>query len=192
MAPGALLAIAAIRGSYSYSLRAPLTDKETVVVADFANTTGEPVFDGTLRQGLAIQLERSPFLSVTSDTGIQQLLGSKSMSPCHNVRGEAGDLTRILHCSTSAGNTWAECGVWSTTIGWIPGMSESWTASHSGHFRRVHSPIVNLGKLDTIIAVHDGDAMLMAQQLPRPSGRDRDLLRRELYRARLPYNPCRS
>ena len=75
---GALLAIAAIGGGYlysSYSRRpAPLTDKETVVLADFANTTGDPVFDGTLRQGLAIQLQQSTFLSLTSDTRIQQLL----------------------------------------------------------------------------------------------------------------------
>ena len=75
---GALLAIAAIGGGYWYSLSsrrpAPLTDKETVVLADFANTTGDPVFDGTLRQGLAIQLQQSTFLSLTSDTRIQQLL----------------------------------------------------------------------------------------------------------------------
>ena len=78
LAAGALLAIAAIGGGYvysSYSRRpAPLTDKETVVLADFANTTGDPVFDDTLRQGLAIQLQQSTFLSLTSDTRIQQLL----------------------------------------------------------------------------------------------------------------------
>jgi hypothetical protein len=45
-----------------------------VVLADFANTTGDPVFDGTLRQGLAIQLQQSTFLSLASDTRIQQLL----------------------------------------------------------------------------------------------------------------------
>jgi tetratricopeptide (TPR) repeat protein len=78
LAAGALLAIAAIGGGYLYSLYsrrpAPLTDKETVVLADFANTTGDPVFDGTLRQGLAIQLQQSTFLSLTSDTRIQELL----------------------------------------------------------------------------------------------------------------------
>ena len=78
LAAGALLAIAAIGGGYSYSLYsrrpAPLTEKETVVLADFANTTGDPVFDGTLRQGLAIQLQQSTFLSLTSDTRIEQLL----------------------------------------------------------------------------------------------------------------------
>ena len=78
LAAGALLMIAAVAGGYlywSYSHRpAPLTDKETVVLADFANTTGDPVFDGTLRQGLAIQLQQSTFFSLASDTRIQQLL----------------------------------------------------------------------------------------------------------------------
>ena len=52
----------------------PLTDKDMLVLADFANTTGDPVFDGTLRQGLAVQLEQSPFLSIIPDEKIQQTL----------------------------------------------------------------------------------------------------------------------
>ena len=52
-----------------------LTDKDTIVLADFANSTGDPVFDGTLRQGLSVQLEQSPFLSIISDENIQQTLG---------------------------------------------------------------------------------------------------------------------
>ena len=45
-----------------------LTDKDTIVLADFANTTGDPVFDGTLRQGLASQLQQTPFISLVSDS----------------------------------------------------------------------------------------------------------------------------
>jgi len=51
-----------------------LTDKDTIVLADFTNTTGDSVFDGTLRQGLAVQLEQSPFLSIIPDERIQQTL----------------------------------------------------------------------------------------------------------------------
>ena len=51
-----------------------LTEKDTVVLADFVNTTGDPVFDGTLRQGLSVQLEQSPFLSMVSEGRIQQTL----------------------------------------------------------------------------------------------------------------------
>jgi tetratricopeptide (TPR) repeat protein/predicted Ser/Thr protein kinase len=51
-----------------------LTDKDTIVLADFDNKTGDAVFDGTLRQGLSVQLEQSPFLSLVSDQQIQQTL----------------------------------------------------------------------------------------------------------------------
>ncbi len=51
-----------------------LTEKDTIVLADFANSTGDPVFDGTLRQGLSVQLEQSPFLSIISDDQVQQTL----------------------------------------------------------------------------------------------------------------------
>ena len=53
---------------------AKLTDRDTVVLADFANTTGDSVFDGTLRQGLSSQLEQSPFLNLLSDQKIAQTL----------------------------------------------------------------------------------------------------------------------
>ncbi len=51
-----------------------LTDKDTIVLADFTNKTADPVFDGTLRQGLAVQLEQSPFLSLVSEKRIQHAL----------------------------------------------------------------------------------------------------------------------
>lgn len=51
-----------------------LTEKDTIVLSDFTNTTGDSVFDGTLRQGLTVQLEQSPFLSLISDQHIQQTL----------------------------------------------------------------------------------------------------------------------
>ena len=51
-----------------------LTTKDTVVLSDFTNTTGDPVFDGTLRQGLSVQLEQSPFLSLVPERRIQQTL----------------------------------------------------------------------------------------------------------------------
>ena len=54
---------------------AKLTDKDTIVLADFTNATGDPVFHDTLRQGMAVQLAQSPFLSLISEERIQQALG---------------------------------------------------------------------------------------------------------------------
>src|SRR5208282_3435739 len=73
--PAAAVVIVAAAAAYFYFHRAPkLTDKDTIVLADFNNTTGDPVFDRTLRQGLSAQLEQSPFLSLISDERIAQTL----------------------------------------------------------------------------------------------------------------------
>ncbi len=73
--PAAAAVLAFFAAGYFYFQRTPkLTDKDTIVLADFINTTGDPVFDGTLRQGLAVQLEQSPFLSLVSEERIQRTL----------------------------------------------------------------------------------------------------------------------
>jgi eukaryotic-like serine/threonine-protein kinase len=54
--------------AWFYLHRPPkLAGKDTVVLADFVNTTGDPIFDNTLRQGLAIQLEQSPIVKIMDD-----------------------------------------------------------------------------------------------------------------------------
>src|SRR5258707_2355116 len=72
-----ILVAAAIGGVFYFRSRQTahrLTEKDSVVLAEFANTTGDPVFDGTLRQGLSAQLEQSPFLSLLSDQRVAQTL----------------------------------------------------------------------------------------------------------------------
>ena len=70
----AVLVAAAVAGAI-YSRHPPtLTDKDTIVLADFVNRTGDPVFDDTLRHGLAVQLQQSPFLSLISDERIRRTL----------------------------------------------------------------------------------------------------------------------
>ncbi|HXP61474.1 MAG TPA: tetratricopeptide repeat protein, partial [Dongiaceae bacterium] len=52
----------------------PLTDKDVLVLADFTNTTGDSVFDDTLKQGLSVQLEQSPFLNLVSERKVNETL----------------------------------------------------------------------------------------------------------------------
>src|SRR5712664_1594368 len=82
---GVLAAAVSAGGLYWRSHRFPkLTEKDTIVLGDFTNTTGDPVFDGTLREGLSVELEQSPFLSLVSEEGIQQTL--RMMGQPTNVR----------------------------------------------------------------------------------------------------------
>jgi Flp pilus assembly protein TadD len=80
--PVVLVALAVAGGLYYRSHPSKrLTEKDTIVLADFTNTTGDSVFDGTLRQGLTVQLEQSPFLSLVPDQRIQQNLRLMGQPP---------------------------------------------------------------------------------------------------------------
>ncbi len=76
LVPAAVLVVALVAGGlYWRSHRSgKLTEKDTIVLGDFTNTTGDAVFDGTLREGLSVELAQSPFLSLVSEEGIHQTL----------------------------------------------------------------------------------------------------------------------
>jgi serine/threonine protein kinase/tetratricopeptide (TPR) repeat protein len=78
-----LVLVALVAGGMYWRSRqsGKLGEKDTIVLSDFTNTTGDSVFDGTLRQGLAVQLEQSPYLSLISDERIQQTLKMMGQSP---------------------------------------------------------------------------------------------------------------
>jgi serine/threonine protein kinase/tetratricopeptide (TPR) repeat protein len=68
----------------------PLTDKDTIVLADFLNTTGDAVFDGTLKLALAVQLGQSPFLNIFGDDHIREALRFMDRSPDERVTRDVG------------------------------------------------------------------------------------------------------
>ena len=78
LVPAAVVLVAvAIAGTFYFRTRQAthrLTEKDTIVVADFANSTGDSVFDDTLKQALAMQLEQSPFISVLPDNKVNEAL----------------------------------------------------------------------------------------------------------------------
>jgi eukaryotic-like serine/threonine-protein kinase len=71
-----IVLIALIAGGFYLHSRssAKLTEKDSVLLADFVNTTGDGVFDGTLKQALAVQLEQSPYFNVVPASRIRQAL----------------------------------------------------------------------------------------------------------------------
>ena len=81
-AAGLVVAALVVGALYLRSRPAPkLTEKDTIVLTDFTNTTGDTVFDGALRQGLEVQLGQSPFLALVSEQRIQQTLGMMGQPP---------------------------------------------------------------------------------------------------------------
>jgi serine/threonine protein kinase/Tfp pilus assembly protein PilF len=70
-----LVIAAAVAGGIFYSRRAQaLTEKDSILLSDFVNTTGDPVFDDTLKQALAVQLEQSPFLNIFPQERVRDTL----------------------------------------------------------------------------------------------------------------------
>jgi eukaryotic-like serine/threonine-protein kinase len=87
----AAVAIAAVVGWGLYvRSRRPtaLTEKDKVVLADFSNATGDPVFDDALKQALAMDLEQSPFLNVLPDQKIRETLKLMGHSPSDRLTGD--------------------------------------------------------------------------------------------------------
>jgi tetratricopeptide (TPR) repeat protein len=78
----AVVALAATSTTFLYTRRAhALTEKDTIVLADFTNTTGDSVFDDTLKQALAVGLGQSPFLNILSEDKVRQTLREMTRSP---------------------------------------------------------------------------------------------------------------
>jgi len=74
LAVGVLVLLVAAGLYFRSRQSAKLTEKDSVLIADFVNTTGDAVFDGTLKQALAVQLEQSPYLNIVPESKIREAL----------------------------------------------------------------------------------------------------------------------
>jgi eukaryotic-like serine/threonine-protein kinase len=96
LVPAAVIVVAALVAGVFYfrsRLAAPLTEKDTIVLADFDNTTGDPVFDGALKQALTVQLGQSPFLNILSDRKLSETMRLMGRQPGDRItRDVAGEL----------------------------------------------------------------------------------------------------
>lgn len=86
----ALLIAALIGGALFFRSRSAsaLTAKDTVVLADFVNTTGDAVFDGTLKQALAVQLEQSPYLNLLPESRVREALRFMGRQPDERISND--------------------------------------------------------------------------------------------------------
>ena len=106
--PAAVLLVALIAGGLFYRSRKTqaLTEKDTIVVSDFTNTTGETVFDDTLKQALTTQLEQSPFLNILPDQKLREALRLMGRSPSERLTQDiAREVCQRAQCkATLAGS----------------------------------------------------------------------------------------
>src|SRR4029450_1560776 len=68
-------------GATPSPLAPAVSERDAILVADFGNDTGEPIFDGSWRQALAVKLEESPYLTIVSDDRIQHTLRLMGRQP---------------------------------------------------------------------------------------------------------------
>jgi len=85
----AAILILAVAGTFYYTHRVKsLTEKDSILIADFVNTTGDPVFDGALRRALSVDLEQSPYLNVFADQKVRETLKFMGRSPDERITNE--------------------------------------------------------------------------------------------------------
>ena len=92
----ALVVVLVLAGGFYFwrsRASAKLTEKDTIVLADFANSTGDSVFDDTLKQALAVNLGQSPFLNIVSDDKVQQTLQMMGQQTAQRI---SSDLAREI------------------------------------------------------------------------------------------------
>jgi serine/threonine protein kinase/tetratricopeptide (TPR) repeat protein len=83
--------VASASAFYLYNRNShPLTERDTVLLTDFVNTTGEPVFDGTLKQALAVNLGQTPFLNLFPEDRVRETLRFMGRSPDDRITRDVG------------------------------------------------------------------------------------------------------
>jgi len=85
-----VLIVAVTIGLFFTRRTSALTEKDSILLTEFVNTTGDTVFDGTLKQALASQLEQSPFLNIVPESRIQQALQYMGRAPNERINAEVG------------------------------------------------------------------------------------------------------
>ncbi len=90
LTPAVILGLIAAAFYFHWRKPQQLTDKDVIVIADFANTTGDPVFDSTLKEALAVDLEQSPFLNVLSDRKLSETLKLMGRTSDQRVTQDVG------------------------------------------------------------------------------------------------------
>ncbi len=167
-----LIAVSAASGLYyrSHQQNKRLTAADTIVLAEFDNRTGDPVFDGTLRQGLSAQLEQSPFLNLLSDQRVMDTLALMA-------RPKDAKLTRdlaLVVCQRTAGAASIEGSIASLGTEYVLGLravncrSGDVLANLQATADAKEQVLVTLGELATKLRTKLGESLASVQRYDVP------------------------
>ena len=147
-----------------------LTDKDTVVLGDFTNTTGDPIFDGTLRQGLAVQLEQSPFLSLVPEQRLNQILRLMGQPAGAKLTPEIGrDVCVRVGSKALINGSIAQIGTqYLLTLKAVNCMSGESLASADAQARDKNHVLDALGKTASEIRSKLGESLMTVQKFDTP------------------------
>jgi len=174
VATGATIVVVglAVGGWLYFSHRAAhaLTEKDTIVLADFTNTTGDAVFDGTLRQGLSVQLEQSPFLSLVPEQQVQQTLQMMGQKPDAKLTPEiARELCQRTGSAAALDGTIAQIGTqYLLTLKVVNCISGETLASTEAQASDKNHVLDALGKTASEIRNKLGESLSTVQKFDTP------------------------
>jgi eukaryotic-like serine/threonine-protein kinase len=168
---GLLCAVIVVGGVYWRSRLSPkLTGQDTLVLADFDNSTGDPIFDDTLKQAISVQLGQSPFLNILSDARTRATLRLMAKPPATKV---TSDVARDL-CQRAAAKAYVAGAIGSLGTQYVIGLNtvncktgdplvqEQATADGKEHVLRV------LGEMVTRLRAKLGESLSTVQQFDIP------------------------
>ena len=168
---GLLCAFIVVGGVYwRWRLSPKLTDQDTLVLADFDNSTGDPVFDDTLKQAISVQLGQSPFLNILSDAKTRATLRLMTKPPGAKI---TSDVARDL-CQRAAAKAYVAGAIGSLGSQYVIGLNavncktgdslvqEQATADGKEHVLRV------LGEMATRLRAKLGESLSTVQQFDIP------------------------
>jgi eukaryotic-like serine/threonine-protein kinase len=147
-----------------------INHKNTIVLADFVNTTGDTVFDGTLRQGLSVQLEQSPFLRIISDQKIQQMLAMMGQTAdAKRTPAMARELCQRTNSAALVDGSIAQIGLqYVLTLKAADCASGESLASSQVQARDKNHVLESLGKAALDLRQQLGESLSTAQQFDIP------------------------
>jgi tetratricopeptide (TPR) repeat protein/predicted Ser/Thr protein kinase len=162
-------ALVLLAAGYFYFHRPKLTDKDTIVLADFDNKTGDPVFDGTLREGLAIQLEQSPFLKIMDDQQMQRDLRLMSAPPGGRITNAiAHDICVRDGAAATIGGSIAGLGNYVVTLEAVACQDGATLAREQVQVDEKKQVLSAVGTAATAMRARLGESRSSIQQLNRP------------------------